>query len=288
MNIVRVLGGLGNQMFQYAFYLSLREKGLDVLMDISDFTGYDLHNGFELEKIFNVKLDLASDRVLREFKNRRKNLIHKSIARIAGVHKRVLDEKDYSEANINPRKNYYYMGYWQSEDYFMNVQDKVRNAFRFQGALSDRNQEMLHTIKNTNSISIHVRRGDYINNPEVYKSLGSICNKQYFESAVEMVLQRVENPVFFIFSDDIQWVKENISINGPLHFINWNKQENSYLDMQLISECKHNIISNSSFSWWAAWLNQYSDKIVIAPAKWTHSEDPVKNRIPESWSTLCI
>lgn len=158
--------------------------------------------------------------------------------------------------------------------------------------MNEKNQKILEKITQTNSVSIHVRRGDYYNNESAFKIHGNITTKKYYENALEFIKEKVKNPVFFVFSDEFEWVKKNLyffSNYGEVHIIDWNKGFDSYIDLQLMSNCKHNIIANSSFSWWAAWLNKNKNKIVISPKKWVNNINENKiDIIPNNWIKIPI
>lgn len=140
-------------------------------------------------------------------------------------------------------------------------------------------------IINSNSISLHVRRGDYENNSSAKRLHGGICTLNYYKQAIELVASRIKNPVFFIFSNDLKWARENLELEKYKQvLVNLNKGNNSYKDMYLMSKCKHNIIANSSFSWWGAWLNANPKKIVICPKRWYNNKRlDSKDIVPESW-----
>ncbi|MDR0428165.1 MAG: alpha-1,2-fucosyltransferase, partial [Dysgonamonadaceae bacterium] len=146
--------------------------------------------------------------------------------------------------------------------------------------LSSKSKELYDIIKEENSISIHIRRGDYLSSSNI-NYVGNICNITYYIEAIKKIEQMVENPVFFIFSNDIKWAQENLQL-ANVHYIDWNKKEDSWQDMFLMSKCKHNIIANSTFSWWRAWLNQYVEKIIISPDLFYNGEKAT-DLIPESW-----
>lgn len=162
----------------------------------------------------------------------------------------------------------------------------ILEDFTFINMPNKRNQSVLNMIDSKNSISIHVRRGDYVSNAATNKYHG-LCDLGYYKKSIDYISKRVESPVYYIFSDDISWCKINLKIKGNVTYISHNNGDNSWEDMRLMSRCKHNIIANSSFSWWAAWLNTNLDKIVIAPRNWY--KDLPRNMtdiIPSSWLTV--
>lgn len=277
MKIVKIIGGLGNQMFQYAFYLSLKRNYPDdiIKVDLSCFNGYPLHCGFELERIFQL------DMVQATFMDLLKNAYPYYNYRIWQLGKRILPNRksiyfEPSDAYLDDivykdNTNKYYDGYWQNVFYFKNAEDVIKRTFVFPVLKDSRNLEIAERIKSVNSISIHVRRGDYLHH-KLYKG---ICDIDYYCKGIEYLLKSIENPSFFIFSNDIDWCRANLVKyldKCNFCFINWNQDKDSYIDMQLMSLCKHNIIANSSFSWWGAWLNNNDGKIVISPRKWINLE----------------
>ena len=172
--------------------------------------------------------------------------------------------------------------------YFEGIENDIKKDFRFKNQLDNKNLEILNEIENSNSISIHIRRGDYMS-PENYNMYGCIATPTYYKKAIKVIEEKVENPTFFVFSNDMDWVKKNIQINSRVFYIDINSGNGSYKDMQLMSNCKHNIIANSSFSWWGAWLNENKNKIVIAPKKWINREDVDSDKIElfcEGWTLL--
>ena len=290
MIIVRVTGGLGNQMFQYAMYKSLEKKGKLVKLDSKSF--YETkkeHNGYELERIFDIKPNKPTKEDLEKFDENNISTLFKIKRKLFGDKKFVYDTKEYVfNKDVYKLKNSYLNGYWQSIKYFEGIENDIKKDFRFKNQLDNKNLEILNEIENSNSISIHIRRGDYMS-PENYNMYGCIATPTYYKKAIKVIEEKVENPTFFVFSNDMDWVKKNIQINSRVFYIDINSGNGSYKDMQLMSNCKHNIIANSSFSWWGAWLNENKHKIVIAPKKWINREDVDSDKIElfcEGWTLL--
>jgi hypothetical protein len=182
--------------------------------------------------------------------------------------------------------NTYLIGYWQSEKYFAKHAQQIRDDFRFKYPLSGQNEYWSQLIQGANAVSLHVRRSDMVNNPEVVKTHGS-CDLEYYTSAAQRVAQGLENPVFFIFSDEPDWCKANLKLEHTTHYIDNNTGADAYRDVQLMSFCRHHVIANSSFSWWGAWLNPRNDKKVIAPKRWfaDNSKD-TGDLIPSGWERI--
>lgn len=277
MKIVKYIGGLGNQMFIYAFSVALRETfRQEILVDTHYYKSRNFHNGLEIERIFGIHLTEAklSDKLKMSwyFPNYwiDYHLLGKLPARKNTV--RELPGQKVNFELLGDSSDKFYDGYWQSYQYFDSCRDVILKEFTFPKiSMEDKlNFELNERLKNEeNSVGIHIRRGDYLKN---WKYRG-LCGIDYYQKAIAYILEHIKSPKFFLFSDDIDWVKENISplIKGyDVTFVNWNHSINSYKDMQLMAMCKNLIIANSSFSWWAAYLNQ-NNPIVVAPEKWINS-----------------
>lgn len=288
MTIVKILGGLGNQMFQYALYRSLKSKRENVKADISEFKDYELHNGYELKRVFDIDIDESDKKFNKKFSDNRRTFLTRVRRKLMGYKKSYIREEHLTFSNLINLRNAYLEGYWQSETFFKSVEELIKEDFTFVNELNDNNKELAEKIKNTNSISIHIRRGDYISNPKVYEAYGKVCSIDYFKKAISYILEKVDNPNFFVFSNDIDWVKSNLEFKDPVTYVDWNGGDQSYIDMQLISLCKHNIISNSSFSWWGAWLNRNENKLVLTPNRWKDIKDFNNDRIPASWIQIDV
>lgn len=286
MYIVRIIGGLGNQMFQYAFYEAIKEQYGDAAVDVNSFDNYNLHNGYELERIFGVKCKYSDKLTVEKLKDNKSDFFSKLRRKIIGTKKSYYIEKDYSYDsdvfNLKLKKDLYFDGFWQTEKYFKHISNSIRNKLSFKEIDSGENMKILNRINNTESVSIHVRRGDYYSNPNAFKKHGGICEIEYYNMAINIIKNKIKNPMFFIFSDDIEWVKKYININNKV-MVDLNTASESYRDMQLMSNCKYNIIANSTFSWWGAWLNDHKNKIVIAPKKWFNYDINTKDVIPDEW-----
>ena len=289
MIISHLIGGLGNQMFQYAASRAFSlKRNVPLYLDIQDFKGYALHNGYELNRVFNINTQLAGNSVLkdvlgwRSYSPIRKKLYRSQLRRFRGK-RMVVDTQFSSWHQINEIPNYcYLMGNWQTEHYFNDYQEIIRKDFSFRLPSIGLNAALAEQISNNVAISLHVRRGDYLANSSSLAFHG-LCSLDYYRRAISYISDRVVNPVFYIFSDDMSWVRENLLIEYPCHYVDHNKGVESYNDMRLMSLCKHHIIANSSFSWWGAWLNPSIDKIVIAPNKWVLSDFDTSDIVPSSW-----
>lgn len=272
--IVKFMGGLGNQMFQYAFSLALKHRyNCEMYYDYSFFDECKkdttvTKRAFELE-IFGLQCKESPKELLEKIVYP-KNSLQKRFPKFFNITFKREHGHGNFEKNLIEYPNYiYYEGYFQNENYFKNIRNEILNEFTLKEPLDEKNLSVLNEIKKQNSISIHIRRGDYVTleNAKIH----GVCSLEYYKKAIEYITKHVENPHFYLFSDETDWVEENLKINYPFTIVDLN-QEKGYLDMELMKNCKHNIIANSSFSWWGAWLNQNPDKIVIAPKQWTTRE----------------
>lgn len=286
MKIVKILGGLGNQMFQYALFIALKEHfpNEKVLTDTSYFKTYHVHNGLELERVFGITLPQASfgelvrltypvkwfklSRAIRKFLPKRKT--------------ECIEAKDYTfNPEVFTTASLYYDGYWQNFEYFKQYIPIIREQFKFDLPLNSKTRFLLDSlIHNRNTVSLHVRRGDYLK----AVNYAGLCGIDYYSKAIEYMKGKIDSAVFYIFSDDIPWCIKNISPllgDSKYEFVDWNKGNDSPLDMLLMSNCHHNILANSSFSWWSACLNSHSNKIVCAPEKWTNTKVNCKFQMPD-------
>lgn len=251
MIIVRIVGGLGNQMFQYAYAKSLQQKGFDVQIDISKFKTYKLHGGYHLDK-YNIDLKTSGFlSTLFSLIKIKKNRKEKSLL--------------YDENLLNLSGNEFVKGYFQTEKYFENIRDVLLKQFLINQKLSNSTIKYAEEIKqHKNACAIHIRRGDFISD-EKANSVHGTCDLNYYNKAIELINTKFTKVHFFVFSDDILWTKKNLKIDNATYI---DHKTIPHEDMFLMSLCKHNITANSSFSWWGAWLNQHKNKTVIAPKKW--------------------
>lgn len=271
MIIVNLTGGLGNQMFQYAFgrHLALKNKTKLKL----HFTNalFNTKRDYELN-IFDIKATLATREDLSKMGVMENRIVNRLIYLIEDrfsikLNKKIVTERPpyrFNHSVLSLTDNIYLQGYWSDERYFKDIENIIRKDFTFTKPLDKKNQQIVDLIKKTDSVSIHVRRGDYITN-KVNAVKFTVLGPDYYQKGVKAIEKKVKNPVFFVFSDDIPWCRHNLKIGDNVYFIDHNKGIDSYKDMQLMSLCRHNIIANSTFSWWGAWLNINNKKIVIKP-----------------------
>ena len=265
MVIIKMMGGLGNQMFQYALYKAFEQKHIDVYADLAWYKNKSVK--FELYN-FGIKINVASEKDINRLSDCQADFVSRIRRKIFGKKKSFVSEKNDScyENDILRMDNVYLSGYWQTEKYFSNTREKLLEDYSF-ALVNSQVSEWEDSIRNKNSVSIHIRRGDYLQG-ELY---GGICTSLYYAEGIEYIKMRVPNAKFFVFSDDVEWVKQQEDFKGFV-IVDRNEYSSALSDMYLMSLCKHNIIANSSFSWWAAWLNRNEEKIVIAPRRWLNGK----------------
>lgn len=291
MVTVLLSGGLGNQMFQYAAGRALADR-LQTTLAVDTYAldkktestsrYYDLG-------VFNLEVKKVSSFRNKLFiKARPFVLNNRRFFRRQGYFTDIRTmkyEPDFEMLKGDVRMS----GYFQNEQYFRNAETLIRQDFTFRFPLDGKNLELADHMVCIESVAVHIRRGDYISDKNA-SGVFAICDKEYYEKAIDYIASKTKEPVFYVFSEDIDWVKENISFGAyPVSYIDWNRGCRSYVDMQLMSLCAHNIIANSSFSWWAAWLNTNSEKIVVAPSQWFRnrkSNDLLDQFYPQGWTKL--
>jgi hypothetical protein len=290
MIVVNLMGGLGNQMFQYAMgrRLALHHQ-TELFLDCTFLnTENPLHITREYELgIFNIHAQIATEKELKKFKT--SNGI---VSRIRNIFPGLFTYKQITQKShaFNPAilrapDNSWLNGFWQSEKYFIDIENTIRTDFEFKSPVQGSNKTLAEKISSCESVSIHVRRGDYTK-PEVLAFHG-MCSPDYYYQGIETLSKKTTIQELFLFSDDTAWVKQNMQFRLPVTYIDHNTGKNSFEDMRLMSLCKHNIIANSSFSWWAAWLNAHKNKTVIAPKTWIADKQvETTDVIPENWLQL--
>lgn len=286
MIIQKINWWLWNQMFQYAYVkaLSLRMQ-TDFLLDLHEYDHY--FRPYELE-VFDIDKNYAKLSNIPRYER-----LHSSNKYINFLYFKLqwlckeCNPHHHSERNLQYNEKLlsivdgYIDWYFQTEKYFIDYENEIRSDFIFVPPPSKQNQQTIDMINWCNSVSIHIRRWDYLkgNNPNFHGT----CSLDYYHRAIDLIVSKIADPVFFVFSDDIDRVKDNLKIDNT-HYIDRNTAETNYEDMRLMSECKHNIIANSSFSRWWAWLNSNPDKMVIAPERRFATDNlNYQNIIPASW-----
>jgi len=272
MIIINLTGGLGNQMFQYAFGKTIAIKhNTDLKLHFTNAL-LNTQRSYQLD-IFNISSSVATNKDLKKLgiiQNRIVNRLQYLLDERYRIqfNKHIVTQKFpycFDPKYLTIKDDSYIQGNWSDENYFIEIKDIIRKEFTSKKKLDEKNQKILKHIQETHSVSIHVRRGDYITNKANAQTFGFI-GLHYYVNAIEKINKTVSNPVFFVFSDDILWCKANLTpLTNNIHYIDHNKGKDAYKDLLLMSACKHNIIANSTFSWWGGWLNTNSNKIVIKP-----------------------
>lgn len=268
-------GGLGNQMFQYAFGLNLEKQGKEVLTDTSWYQGENCFGEeFRLKKVFPFVLLKTDGKQVRAF-NRyltQRWLVVKAANRVLPFTSKVYWERNefaYDMKAMHTSKAAV-SGYWQCYRYVRNISQELRKQFIFRQDFSSELQDILNKIKGSNTVFLHIRGGDYIKNPKAFRLYGNICTVDYYKRAILLMKKKLYNPVFVVFTNDIKYAQSIIPGKEDMFFVSdfMNEDYEDWVDLMLMSSCKHAIIANSSFSWWGAWLIRNKDKIVAAPRKW--------------------
>lgn len=291
MIVTKLIGGLGNQMFQYAAgrALALRHK-TGLMLDVS-FLSKPAHGiikrQFELDA-FKIEIVPANDQLMNELRDQKNKVIKRVIGRnVPFLYKQLYAAESgvgFYRQFANYPANTYLDGFWQNEKYFKEFELQIRNEFQPKNALPAELNTILTAISGTESISVHVRRGDYVNDKQTQAFHGN-CGLDYYQRAANYIASKLGSPVYYVFSDDINWCKNNMQLNGQTVFME--HKCGAYWDMYLMSKCKHHIIANSSFSWWGAWLNANPDKFVIAPEFWFSStKSSTLGILPKKWITI--
>ncbi len=273
MIVINLIGGLGNQMFQYAAARALSlDKNTKLELNVAAFQEYTLHayglNHFALPQNTYKKPSRVQRKIMQLFKN-----------------KKVYVEKEftYNPSFFKLKGNPIFLeGYFQCEQYFIKYESEIRADFEITTPLKSKTLETITKMQSVNSVALHFRRGDYL-----LHEMHNTEKENYYKDAMKMIEDKIDTPVYFLFSDDMDWVKENITSNFETHYIDFNDAATNYEDLKLMASCKHNIIANSSFSWWGAWLNKHPNKIVIAPKIWFNDTTfDYKDVVPKSWIRL--
>lgn len=294
MIIVRLEGGLGNSMFQYALgrHLSIRHS-TDLRFDVSSYATNPLGNySFSLEA-FSIAIhdNLASPEEIRRFarymrRPGRHRLLYNFL--YADQRKYVLERHYQYDPSVlaDTKADAYLHGWWQCERYFTDIRDVLLKDFTVATPLEGKNRNVSERIRGSAAISMHVRRLDYVANPVTRNYHGELP-KSYYDEALRRICEHVSNPVLFVFSDDAAWARTHMTFPVETYYVEGN-DDAPHEDLRLMSLCKHHIIANSSFSWWGAWLNPSSDKLVVAPYPWLAdtSKQNTADVVPVSWIKL--
>jgi hypothetical protein len=252
MIMLRLIGGLGNQLFQYATARALAiRKGCELVLDTTAFNTYKLHS-YGLGNL-NVRAPVVCPSVISRWGG--------------GYHYREVSMA-FDAGLFDCPSPLYLEGYFQTELYFESARELLLEEFEVTAPLNDKTLNLLNELTSfETTVSVHVRRGDYVTNPSANAVHGT-CGADYYRRARDYFVSKLISPIFIIFSDDIPWARENLDFGQSAIFVDWNGAAANYADLKLQSYCSHNIIANSSFSWWGAWLGKKPNKEVVAPEQW--------------------
>lgn len=277
MIVIGLVGGVGNQMFIYALYEALKAKGKEVYFDLSFFNESD-NMKHRIDNFINLKLPEIDRETVVRLKDGSRNVFSRVRRRIFGISRaKIYQDKEIGyQPEVFDLDDIYLQGFWQSERYFYDIKDEIRTKYIIKDLMNDYQRKIFEEIESNNSVGIHIRRGDYL---ELSGLFGGICTEKYYEEAINRFKDK--NCRFYIFSNDYEYAKakysgDEFTVVRPVETF-----PESNMDLLLMSKCKHNIIANSSFSWWAAWLNNNPDKIVIAPDKWLNK--PIEDVQCSDW-----
>lgn len=299
--ITRISGGLGNQLFQYALGRALAiESGAALKLDLSSYSHRKPHEAvrtYTLDK-FNIEAQVAAkndfksigipDPADQGFMTKlKRRLIRMRESDKAFHERRIILESSFGFIPdiLNVKSGAFLAGVWQSEKYFKKYADQIRKDLALKEPLSSKALEIQGQMNANESVAIHIRRGDQVRDPNLVKKHGLLTN-DYYANAIGYMKSKLSNPRFFVFSDEIEWVKRNMGFDSGTVYVSESNLPD-YEELALMSSCKHQIIAKSSFSWWGAWLNQNPKKIVVAPKRrFAQESTEAQDLIPESWIRL--
>lgn len=274
MIISKIIGGLGNQMFQYAIAQSIALENKDSFkLDLTAFNTYELFS-YRLDE-FKIPSCVATQDDIDNVLGR--NLVVRKFRRVLGVSSHYIEkERTIFDSTVFKNKNIYLEGYWQNEQYFYKHRSKILQTFIPKCTFSKVTENYYSQIRKSESISVHIRRGDYLKHDDI-----GVLPLSYYKESMEYFLEKNQQVCFYIFSNDIDWCKDTFKDLENIVFID--DTESEIADLWLMSHCRHNIIANSSFSWWGAWLNRDSNKIVVSPKQWMKVNPKNHKWVPEEW-----
>tara|TARA_R110002096_G_scaffold152824_20_gene316258 strand:- start:13082 stop:13957 length:876 start_codon:yes stop_codon:yes gene_type:complete len=289
--IGNIKGGLGNQMFQYAFaYAVAKNNKTRLQLDISNFDSYGLRQ-YELGK-YCINVEITSVSEVNRLKYKKESIFTRLFRQLARKEKPLATSYyreacfQFDNAAVNKLGAVYFDGYWQSEKYFSSYRADLLEHFSLKVPVHAKSKEYQQKIQTKQAVSVHIRRGDYVTNTRANEVHG-LCSLEYYRKAVSFIQEREAQLHFFIFSDDLKWAKENLGFIDNVTFVELETDALDHEEMWLMSQCQHNIIANSSFSWWGAWLNENPNKMVIAPKQWfADTSIDTSDLMPDGWVRL--
>lgn len=290
MIIIRVMGGLGNQLQQYALYKKYESMNVEARLDLSWFDGAVQENmlagrRFELTCFEELPMKIATAEEIKAVLGRQFGEPEKFFAKvkrkISPESAPVFTESDMYHPQILEWDQKYLVGYWACEKYYGDIMPEIRDSIRFPKSGDERNDKLVQTMEQEEAVSIHIRRGDYLDAANI-EMFGNICTEAYYDSAIAYIKKKFPQAVFYIFSDDSAYVRERYQ-GEEYHIVDWNRGEDSFYDMMLMSHCRHNICANSTFSFWGARLNKHPDKVMIRPSIHKNTQVCVPQEMKRLW-----
>lgn len=287
MVVTKLMGGLGNQLFQYAAARHIAEiNNAELKIDVSFFETYELHTysiwAFNIQERFASKGEVAALSISEQ------GIAQRSVRRALRLSPKraqthIREKQFHFDPDILKLPGGVCLdGYWQSEKYFIDIEGIIRREFTVKTKQCGKDKELAELISSCESTSLHIRRGSYLHPP--YNSTHGICKLDYYFRCVEILTKSVKNPHFFVFCDDPEWARHNLKLPYPVTYVEHNGPDKDYEDLRLMSQCKNHIVANSTFSWWGAWLSPYKEKTVFAPRKWFAKSDiNTEDLIPSGW-----
>lgn len=292
MIIAQLVGGLGNQLFQYAMARAVAYRNREPLgLDISQYQYYP-DRDYRLSH-FNIQAHVISPKAATYLTRQkplawwRRGLFLARHGLPLHHHEIVAERADrHFDPSVFSYKNALFRGYWQSEKYFKDIGDILRKELTLKHEPDMETRALAQAIATVEAVSLHVRRGDYVTDPATYQYHG-VCSLQYYKAAIDWLIQKVGSFQVFVFSDDIPWTRKNLDLQIVPTFVELKGTNKDYEELYLMSQCKHHIIANSTFSWWGAWLSQHPEKHIIAPQKWFQdAARDTTDLIPDSWHRI--
>lgn len=290
MIIIHVMGGLGNQLYQYAMYEKLKSMGRKVKLDFHAYTeaaGEEREwRKLELPRFGNLAYEVCT-------KEERTKLLDNSMAfhdrirrRLLGRRDKTLRDKGGYMAELFEKDNVYLYGFWACDRYYEDIMGELQRKLVFPQSANPKNHQCMAQMQQEQSVSMHIRRKDYLTVADGKRYMG-ICTDEYYQAAMQYIRAHVEKPVFYIFSDDSEYTRERYQ-GGDIRIVDWNEGDDSLFDMQLMSRCRHNICANSTFSFWGAGLNQNEEKIMIRPLYHDNYETATAEEMHENWKSWIL
>ena len=285
MIIIHVMGGLGNQLYQYALSEKLKTLGKEVKLDLyayKDALGEDREwRPLELERLEGLEYEVCTKEERTLFLDSSMKLTDRVRRKLTGRKSKVVNEKGDYMPEIFAMDDVYLYGFWGCERYYRDIIALLQEKIQFPPTANPANHEAISEMERTNSVSVHIRRKDYLTVAEGKRYMG-ICTEDYYNGAFDYIRSKVDTPVFYIFSDDAEYAREHFQ-KPDMRIVDWNTGEDSMYDMELMSHCKHNICANSTFSIWGARLNRHRDKLMIRPLHHDNYETASPEEIHENW-----